>query len=188
MILGWSGAVCRSRDSRWLTSLWRNIRFSARLPRIGDHRCVIFLIGEDHAIGQDGAQGAEGSPHWRHSRTKRRERRIFGENRRSPLPVQPRRGCCRRCSAYRRRQSMAGARMAMVSTTSGWRPQIVIGAPYDDLNGLTRPPPPWGTARPLRVAFHICEDAITTLAANCLNGGFEMLAVFDGASPDVRSV
>jgi hypothetical protein len=25
----------------------------------GDYRCVIFLIGEDHAIGQDGAQRAE---------------------------------------------------------------------------------------------------------------------------------
>ena len=63
-----------------------------------------------------------------------------------------------------------------------------IGAPYDDLNGLTGPPPPRGIARPPWVAFQICEDAITTLAASCLDGGFEMLAVFDGASPDVRSV
>lgn len=66
--------------------------------------------------------------------------------------------------------------------------QIVIGAPYDDLNGLTRRPPPRGIARPLRVAFQICENAMTTLAANCLDGGFEMLAIIDGASPDVRSV
>src|SRR5260370_40837406 len=61
--------------------------------------------------------------------------------------------------------------------------QIVIGAPYDNLNGLTRPSPQ-GIGRPLRVALHIREDGITTLAANCLDGGFEMLAIFHGASPD----
>jgi hypothetical protein len=65
--------------------------------------------------------------------------------------------------------------------------QIVIAAPYDDLNGLTRPPPPRGIARPLRVAFQICEDAITTLAANC-RWWIRMLAIFGGASPDVRNV
>ena len=32
--------------------------------------------------------------------------------------------------------------------------------------------------------FQIREDAITTLAANCLDGGFEMLTVFHGASPN----
>src|SRR5258708_4849574 len=61
--------------------------------------------------------------------------------------------------------------------------QIVIGAPYDNLNGLTRPSPQ-GIGRPLRVAFQIREDAITTLAANCLDGGFEMLAIFHVASPE----
>jgi hypothetical protein len=65
--------------------------------------------------------------------------------------------------------------------------QIVIGAPYDDLNGPTRLPPLRGIERPLRVALQICEDTITTLAANCVDGGFEMLAIFEGASPDVRS-
>src|ERR1700687_4788937 len=32
--------------------------------------------------------------------------------------------------------------------------------------------------------FQTREDAITTLAANCLDVGFEMLTVFHGASPD----
>jgi hypothetical protein len=34
--------------------------------------------------------------------------------------------------------------------------------------------------------FQIREDAITTLAANCLDGGFEMLTIFHGASPDSK--
>src|ERR1700726_2966209 len=54
---------------------------------------------------------------------------------------------------------------------------------YDNLNGLTRLSPR-GIGRPLRVAFDIRENAITTLAANCLDGGFEMLPVFHGLSPD----
>src|ERR1700684_332747 len=60
MSLGRSDAVCRSKNSRWLTLL------VAKDPLLGpavanpvDHRCVIFPTREDHAIGQDGAQGAK---------------------------------------------------------------------------------------------------------------------------------
>src|ERR1700726_3557997 len=61
--------------------------------------------------------------------------------------------------------------------------QIIVGAPYDDLNVLISPPPK-GVWRFLRVAFQIREDATAPLAVNCLDGRFEMLAVFHGLSPD----